>query len=227
MSGQSYNPYITNIVPLFNVPNSASGTITNIDYTNQIAGFGTMIDYNNYVVSADTIQGISDTIVNINSDVIISGNLIVNSYPLGPDVNGSNFTSGTGFTVETTNLSNINMQFIVNGINALTITSNANSIFSGTITCENVVQVSDRRLKSDIINISNSLSTLLELEAVQYTMNKESRLGFIAQDVYEVIPKIVNTSNTYWSIDYTQIIPLLVESIKELSAEIKSLRKRH
>lgn len=226
MSGLSANPFITNIVPLFNVSSSPGGPTSVIDYSSQIIGFQTMLDYTNYVVATDIIQGQTGTQVIINSDLLIEGQLTINSFPIGPDPLGSNFTSGTAFTVQTNNILNPNVNFIVNGSNAFVIDENANSIFSGTITCQNIVQVSDKRLKSNVSSLSNSLSTLTELHAVQYTMNgKDSRLGFIAQDVHQVLPTIVNTSNPYWSIDYTQIIPLLVESIKELSAEIKILRE--
>jgi len=226
MSGLSANPFITNIVPLFNVSSSPSGATNVIDYSSQIIGFQSMLDYTNYVVATDIIQGQTGTQVIINSDLLIEGQLTINSFPIGPDSLGSNFTSGTAFVVKTNNILNPNVQFIVNNCNAFVIDENANSIFSGTITCQNIVQVSDKRLKSNVSSLSNSLSTLTELHAVQYTMNgKDSRLGFIAQDVHQVLPTIVNTSNPYWSIDYTQIIPLLVESIKELSAEVKLLRE--
>ena len=167
------------------------------------------------------------TQVIINSDLAIVGNLTINNIPIGPDSLGSNFTSGTSFTVQTSNLLNTNVKFIVNTCNAFSIDENANSVFSGTITCQNVTQVSDKRLKSNIISLSNCLSTLVELNAVHYTLNgKENTplLGFIAQDIHKVLPTIVNTSTPYWSIDYTQLIPLLVESVKELAAEVKLLR---
>ena len=227
----SANLYVTNIVPLFNVSSNAGGTTTAINYANQITGFQTMLDYTTFTVTADIIQGASATEININSDLLLTGQLYINSYPVGPDINGSNFTSGTAFTVQTSNeltalnLTNPTVQFIVNGNEAFTINNIANSIFSGTITCQGINQPSDRRLKTNITTVSNSLSTILELNAVQYTMNAKDALGFIAQDVNIVLPMIVNTTTPYWSIDYTQLIPLLVESIKELSAEVKRLER--
>jgi hypothetical protein len=75
--------------------------------------------------------------------------------------------------------------------------------------------------------MSNSLSTLLELNGVHYTMNNSYNSGFIAQQLHSVIPEAVNTKNSEkWSVDYSQIIPLLVESVKELHKEIKELRKK-
>jgi hypothetical protein len=226
MSGFAANPFITNIVPLFNVSTSPGGSANVVDYSSQITGLLSIIDYANYIVSTDIIQGQTGTQVIINSDLAIIGNVTINNIPIGPDSLGSNFTSGTSFTVQTSNVLEPNVQFIVNNSNAFTIDQNANSIFSGTITCQNVTQVSDKRLKSNITSLSNCLSTVIELNAVHYTLHgkENTSLGFIAQDLHEVLPTIVNTSTFYWSIDYTQIIPLLVESVKELAAEVKLLR---
>ena len=47
-------------------------------------------------------------------------------------------------------------------------------------------------------------------------------VGFIAQDVQKVVPQIVKkASNDKLSIDYSKVVPLLVEAIKELSKERK------
>jgi hypothetical protein len=52
---------------------------------------------------------------------------------------------------------------------------------------------------------------------------KKLRLGFLAQDVQKILPNVVYTDqNGVLSVDYISIIPLLVESIKELTARVKS-----
>ncbi len=50
-------------------------------------------------------------------------------------------------------------------------------------------------------------------------------MGVIAQEVEEVIPEIVQTrDNGYKAVKYEKIVPLLVEAIKELQAEIQELK---
>ena len=55
--------------------------------------------------------------------------------------------------------------------------------------------------------------------------------GLIAQNVEKVFPRAVeeveelNSEDTYKTVDYNQIMALLVESIKELKAEIEELKK--
>ncbi len=86
--------------------------------------------------------------------------------------------------------------------------------------CQNVYQVSDKRWKTNIEPIVGALSTLCELKGVHYEFGafKEPSVGFIAQEVYEVFPSAVNTRNpSLWSVDYSKIIPLLVEAVKELA----------
>ena len=66
-------------------------------------------------------------------------------------------------------------------------------------------------------------------------------VGLIAQEVKEILPEAVSlapidwdnmegteskTGEDYLTIDYTKIVPLLVESIKELSKENDDLKKR-
>jgi hypothetical protein len=86
--------------------------------------------------------------------------------------------------------------------------------------CQQVYEVSDRRLKSDIRPLESALSTLFKLEGVHYRMDNELTIGFIAQDVREVVPEAVTElpSGTL-AVNYSKIIPILVEAVKELAAE--------
>jgi len=231
----SYNAFVTNLIPLFNVTSNGSGPVSVVDYGPQINGFQTMLSYSSYTLNANSINAATETFININSDLYLNGQLYINTYPFGPDANGSNFTSGTSYTVEansSTNLpnsSNPNITFITNNVVAFTIDSNADAVFTNSltaniITCQKLYQVSDERLNTNSIPIISSLSTLISLNAVQYGFLGQSTLGFIAQDVNLILPSIVDTTNpNKFSIDYSQIIPLLVESVKELNSKVKAL----
>ena len=49
--------------------------------------------------------------------------------------------------------------------------------------------------------------------------------GFIAQELQQVYPDLVyEEANGYLSVNYTELIPILVESIKELKAEVDELK---
>ena len=52
------------------------------------------------------------------------------------------------------------------------------------------------------------------------------KLGFIAQEVGEILPELVNTGKDgYKSVQYANIVPLLVEAIKELNEEVEALKE--
>ena len=90
----------------------------------------------------------------------------------------------------------------------------------------------DRRLKKDIqaLNTENNLSKILQLEGVRFkwkeNYNDNLNLGFIAKDVKPVIPESVryDTLNDIYSMEYSAIIPVLVEAIKEQQLIITELK---
>jgi hypothetical protein len=97
---------------------------------------------------------------------------------------------------------------------------------------------SDKRLKENIKPIGSSLDKILQLEGISYDRksNGESHIGLIAQEVEKVIPEVVvekplpletegDEETLYKTIRYSELIPYLIESIKELKAEIEELKK--
>lgn len=87
--------------------------------------------------------------------------------------------------------------------------------------------VSDERKKDIIENIENGLTKVNGLRAVigKYKTETDVRRSFlIAQDVQAVLPEAVDASDSdNLTLRYTDIIPLLVASIKELKAKVESL----
>ena len=95
---------------------------------------------------------------------------------------------------------------------------------------------SDERLKDNIEVIKGSLNKVGEIRGVTFDWNEESPewakergrdVGVIAQEVRKVLPEIVvERTNGYLGVDYKRIIPLLIESIKELKQEVEDLKKK-
>ena len=51
-------------------------------------------------------------------------------------------------------------------------------------------------------------------------------VGVLAQEVEKVLPEVVVTRDSgYKAVRYEKMVPLLIESIKELKAEIEELKK--
>jgi hypothetical protein len=93
---------------------------------------------------------------------------------------------------------------------------------------------SDKRLKENIKPISGALDKLLQMSGVTFDWiekeevhsHKGHDVGVIAQEVEAVLPEVVVTrDNGYKAVNYEKIVPLLIESIKDLKAEIDELKK--
>ena len=91
---------------------------------------------------------------------------------------------------------------------------------------------SDKRYKENIKPVTNALDKVSKLQGVTFDW-KESEsildikedIGFIAQDVQEVLPELVRENEDgKLSLRDKGIVPILVEAIKELKAEIEELK---
>ena len=95
---------------------------------------------------------------------------------------------------------------------------------------------SDERLKNKLGNIVNALEKVLSLNGFYYEPNDiaqamgyplRTEVGVSAQEVQAVMPEVVVPApidNNYLTVHYEKIIPLIIEAIKELKAEVDSLK---
>jgi len=118
--------------------------------------------------------------------------------------------------------------------NALTVNSSGNATIKGSLTVATTSYTSDARLKLNAKNISNSLEKVTSLNGVYFTWDESKQdtqkgtdIGVLAQDVEKILPGIVSTDNNgFKTVQYHKLIPLLIESIKELKKEIDELKHR-
>jgi len=105
-----------------------------------------------------------------------------------------------------------------------------NLAYTGTLS-----HVSDARLKQDIRTFPNALDTVLALRGVSFDwrrnefpqmhFSKTRQIGFIAQEVEKVVPELVSKDRQGMrSLDYTQVVPILVEAIKQQQKQIEALK---
>lgn len=238
MSYLSANPYITNLVPLFNVANSASGA-SNAVNTTDVSNLQSLLNYNTKQLSIDTITSFTeDTTIQINNNLNINGQLELNEYYLGPDTSGASINTCRTFAVSTSktsvNVNSIidnvlvpNFNIYINDSNVFSINSQGSANFLNNITVRGISVNSDIRYKTDIYALTNSLSTLCEFKGVRYNIDNISTVGLVAQDADRIMPGIVNKTNPEkWSVNYIELIPVLIESIKELREEVANLRTK-
>jgi hypothetical protein len=85
-----------------------------------------------------------------------------------------------------------------------------------------VNNASDINLKENINTINDALNKVLNLRGVTYNWKDRnsggnaSKIGFIAQEVNEVVPELTHHDGNYMSVHYKDVTALLVEAIKEL-----------
>ena len=102
---------------------------------------------------------------------------------------------------------------------------------SGNLTMAgNITAYSDIRLKENIKVIPDALSKVQQLRGVTFTRNDTEDLeklhtGVIAQEVEAVLPEAVSEDNDgIKNVAYGNMVGLLIESIKELKAEVDDLK---
>jgi hypothetical protein len=93
----------------------------------------------------------------------------------------------------------------------------------------NIYSLSDIKVKDNITKLENCLTKLQNLNGYKYTRTdlintSKIHIGLIAQEVEKEYPEIISEENNIKTINYTSIIGILIESIKELKQEINQLK---
>ena len=97
--------------------------------------------------------------------------------------------------------------------------------FSGTQTATNFCLSSDERLKENIETICCGLDKVKAMRGVSYTKDGEAQVGVIAQEVEKVVPEVVvEGEDGYKSVSYSQLVGVLIEAVKDLSAQVEELK---
>jgi hypothetical protein len=99
-----------------------------------------------------------------------------------------------------------------------------------------VAYYSDERLKDKKGNIENALEKVLSLNGFYYTPNAKAQelgykykeeVGVSAQEVEAILPEIIKDApigQGYKTLDYSKLVPLLIEAIKEQQIQIDELK---
>ena len=91
---------------------------------------------------------------------------------------------------------------------------------------------SDERLKDNIQPITEPLWKVSQIGGYTFDWNEKQDtyeghdVGVVAQEIHKVLPEVVaERSNGYLGVKYEKIVPLLIESIKELNKKIEHIEK--
>src|SRR6056300_913260 len=225
--------------------NTDTNTITNIgvnnaNYTNgninfQASGAASISKSGNTVTisSTNTTYSVGNGgLTEINFTSALNSKLAGIAAGATNVTNNNQLTNGAGYTTyssnqATNNNSNVHFEGLMVG---QTSGSTAN-----TIRCTGDVVAfysSDERLKDNITPIKNSLEKVGQLKGYEFDWNDKQEVyeghdvGVIAQEVEKVVPEIVETRkhDGYKAVKYEKLVPLLINAINELKAEIEELK---
>ena len=92
---------------------------------------------------------------------------------------------------------------------------------------------SDERLKDNIKPITEPLWKVSQIGGYTFDWNEKQDtyeghdVGVVAQEIHKVLPEVVaERSNGYLGVKYEKIVPLLIESIKELKQEVDDIKQK-
>ena len=124
---------------------------------------------------------------------------------------------------------------------------------TGTATITTVVTPSDIRLKNNIVPLrdnepgSSTLAKVLKMNVVKYNYNRQpedfkggedaisnycgdtedTHYGLLAQELQELYPDLVKKGQDgYLGVNYTELVPILIQAIQELREEVVLLRRQ-
>jgi hypothetical protein len=164
------------------------------------------------------------------------------------------FTTATSGAITSSNVSTTKMTYqpstgrlSLAGASGATNTTTGTLVVTGGVGISGALYVgadiysyasSDIRLKENLSKIDNSLEKLLKISGYEYHWNKIAQemypertmqdVGVIAQEVKEIVPSaVVEREDGYLAVRYDKLIPLLIEAVKALKAEIEDMKREN
>ncbi len=108
---------------------------------------------------------------------------------------------------------------------------------SGDVRANDFLLTSDARLKEDVRPLSGALAKVQRLRGVEFSwrsgaqdspaLDARRQVGVVAQEVEDVAPELVDSAHDgYKGVDLSGLVGMLVEAVKDLAAENRTLRRR-
>ena len=162
------------------------------------------------------------TLGNLGYTGATNANYITNNNQLS---NGAGYTTNTGDITGVTAGTNLN-----GGGSSGGVTLNLDSTITvTTVNAGTVNTTSDERAKEDITPITGALDKVQQLGGYSFTLKAtdEKSSGVIAQEVQKVMPELVQEgADGLLSVQYGNMVGLLIEAIKEQQAQIDELKQK-
>lgn len=199
----------------------AASTISSVSLGSTLNNLtaGSYINYS----SGSVYNGSSAITVSVAATSINTASTLVARNTSGDFTAGT--ITGSAFNATTTDAFRISGTTVINSSRNLINVVNGN--FSGTVTATDFNSTSDINLKENVQTVENSLETIQSLRGVSFDWKESGKksYGVIAQELQEVLPELVGTGEVK-SVNYNGLIGILIEAVKELSAEVEELKSK-
>jgi hypothetical protein len=145
--------------------------------------------------------------------------------------NNNQLTNGAGYTTNTGDITGVTAGTNLNGGGSSGgVTLNLDSTITvTTVNAGTVNTTSDERAKEDITPITGALNKVQQLGGYSFTLKATDvkSSGVIAQEVQKVMPELVQEgAEGLLSVQYGNMVGLLIEAIKEQQAQIDELKQK-
>jgi len=122
---------------------------------------------------------------------------------------------------------------VIGNISGSSVSSSGDILADGDVVAYNS---SDMRLKNNLQVIEGALDKIDGINGYEFDWNDKSPgwarqrghdVGVVAQEVQKIHPEIVEErKNGYLGVDYKRLVPLLIQSVKELKQEIDEIKQK-
>jgi hypothetical protein len=194
----------------------------------------TLDTYGHITGLSSATETVTDTTYSAGAGLDLSGT----TFSIESDVreHANQYFGGSGGEYTYYDNSNALVRFYVNSSEEMRLYSSGDLHVDGNVVAYST-SISDERLKTDIVKIDSALDKVGQINGYTFTYTTDGKksAGVIAQEVEKVLPSAITESTLplkmgeddkteYKTVQYDQLIGLLVEAVKELKAEVAELK---
>jgi hypothetical protein len=250
LATQTTGDYVASLVAGTNITlsnNSGEGATPTIGLTNNSTTIGTTAI--SLGSSSTTLAGLTSVTSTAFVGALTGNASTATTLATARAINGVNFDGSAAITV-TAAAGTLSGATLASGVTASSLTSVgtltsltvSGATATGALTVTGAITAtgditafytSDKRHKNNIQTIPNALEKVTKLNGVTWEWNDDvnevtkstPKTGLIAQEVQEVLPEVVKTRDDgFLALDYSKMMGLMVEAIKEQQSQIEKLR---
>ncbi len=218
---------INNYVQL-NIQNNSNGGSASADIVATADNGNESTNFVNLGINSDGYTGTGITGGANNAYLFTTGN----DFVIGNSTDNKSlifYTTTGGISTQRMKITNAGLLPAQNNVYSMGNTSNRSTAIWA---ANGTIQTSDRRLKTNIHALPYGLAEVKRLNPVSYNWidekNSGNKIGLIAQEVKKIIPEVVvgNEATETLGMNYAEMVPVLINAIKELKNKVDVLKKK-